>query len=278
VNAEIKTDFHLHTTFSDGTRTPEQTVSHALELGLSALAITDHDTIAGVSQALAAAKATSVRAIPGIEFSTDYEGQEVHILGFGMDIEAAALREALELMIRKRDERNVVILEKLGKLGLPLKLEQVLEIAQGRVIARPHIARAMLQAGYVRSMQEAFDRYLAKGAAAFIERFSLTPQQACQAITHSGGLSVFAHPGKVRYQGLINELIPAGLRGLEIFHPDHAPSQKRKLLAIAKELNLLVTGGSDSHGPASPRPAEMGSQRLPSEYVQALLEALEENQ
>ncbi len=270
------TDLHLHTTCSDGTLTPLQTVTEARQRGLSLIAIADHDTIDGLAPAVQAAVGTGLRILSAIELNTDYKGEEVHILGYGLDPGAAALQEALKKMREGRAGRNLAILARLKDLGMTLEREQVEAMARGKIIARPHIAKAMVQAGHVGSAQEAFDRFLAKGAAAFIERECLTPQQACQAVTDSGGVAALAHPARIAYKQLVGELLPCGLRALEVYHPDQAARPRRELEAFARAQGLLITGGSDSHGPLSARPVAMGSVRIPAEVGERLLAALSE--
>ncbi|NIM04693.1 MAG: PHP domain-containing protein [Armatimonadetes bacterium] len=275
---EPRIDLHLHTTCSDGTLSPAETVKEALRRGLSIIAITDHDTAVGIAPALEAASGTGLRVVPGIELNTDYKGQEVHILGYGIDPEAEALRDAHQRMVDARHQRNLAILGRLEALGMGLDVKRVEEIAQGEIVARPHIAKAMVEAGHVGSLQEAFDRFLKKGAPAFVERESLTPQEACQAILRSGGLPVLAHAGKADYEVLIKELLPFGLRGIEAYHTDHSAAQQVKLRNMAERFNLLTTGGSDSHGPKWGRPAEMGSVPIPPEALEKFLAALRETE
>jgi 3',5'-nucleoside bisphosphate phosphatase len=270
-----KIDLHLHTTCSDGTLTPEATVAAAQALGVLIIGIADHDTLLGIEPAQQAAVDTDVRVVPGIELNTDYNGAEIHILGYGFTSDAPAIRTALTAMQNGRKNRNQDILDRLRELGMPLHMEQIVQIAQGEVVARPHIAKAMLQAGYVETFQEAFDKYLAKGAAAFRERHSLTPQQACIAVRESGGLPVLAHPGKFAYEPLLAELMPCGLRGMEVYHPDHSAAQKRRLLHHAQSLGLVITGGSDSHGPTSGRPQPIGAGNIPAHIGPTFLAALE---
>jgi predicted metal-dependent phosphoesterase TrpH len=267
-------DLHLHTTCSDGTLTPAEIVREALGRGLTIIAIADHDTSAGVAPALSAASGTDLWVVPAIELNTDYREQEVHVLGYGIDPEAAALRAALQKMLAGRYNRNLLILERLKELGVPVAWEKVAALAAGEVIARPHLARALVQAGHVKSVQEAFDRFLGKGAPAFIERISLTPQEACRVILESGGLPVLAHPGRINYLELIAELSPCGLRGVEVYHPDISPNKRRKLSALAKKLGLLTTGGSDYHGPDRVHMAEIGSVAVPFEVGRDLAAAL----
>jgi predicted metal-dependent phosphoesterase TrpH len=274
ISTPVRIDLHLHSTCSDGTLSPAELVKEALRRGLAVISITDHDTLEGIAPALQAASGTGLRVISGIELNTDYKGQEVHILGYGIEAEAAALREALEKMQAGRRRRNQAIVERLRRLGMALEMKQVEEISQGKIVARPHIARAMVKAGYVGSIQEAFDRFLQKGAPAFVERESLTPQQACRALLESNGLPVLAHPMKTDYEPLIQELLPFGLRGIEVYHPDQSPQQRRKLRNLAEKHGLLVTGGSDSHGPDSGRPVEMGSVDIPPKAVERFLAAL----
>jgi len=272
----LKIDLHIHTTCSDGTLTPGEVVLEARRLGLTAIAICDHDTLEGIAPGRQAALGSTLLVVPGIELNTDYRGQEVHVLGYAFDLEAEALREALRKMQGGRGDRNLAILNRLAELGVPVGLAAVQEIAAGEIIARPHIAEAMLRAGYVTSRQEAFDRFLAKGAAAFMERYSLTPLEACRVILESRGIPVLAHPGKLDYENIIRELLPAGLRGLEVYHPDNNLKQRRRLLALAQQYGLLVTGGTDSHGPGSGRQLEMGSVGIPEKTIREFLSALGE--
>jgi 3',5'-nucleoside bisphosphate phosphatase len=268
-------DLHLHTTFSDGTLTPEATVREALRLGLGMIAICDHDTTEGVPPAQREAAGKPLRVVAGIELNTDYQGAEVHILGYGLEVGAQSLQQALERMRSGRSNRNEAILERLRALGMPLAEETLAEIAGGEIIARPHIAEAMVRAGYVESRQEAFNRFLAKGAKAFTERYSLTPLEACRVIVESRGIAVLAHPGKLDFRKIIEELLPAGLRGLEIYHPDNRDGQRRSLLALARREGLLVTGGTDSHGPGSGRQLELGSLSVPEKHIADFVAALE---
>lgn len=274
--SKSRIDLHLHTTCSDGTLTPAECVARARARGLTIIAITDHDTIDGIASAQEAAAGTELWVLPGIEFNTDYHEKEVHVLGYGFDPQAPALQGALVDMKEGRRQRNYAILDRLAELGLPLEAKRVEEFARGEIVARPHLARAMVQAGYVGSVQEAFDIYLKKDGSAFVERESLTPQQACRAIRESGGLPVLAHPAKLEYQQLIAELLPCGLRGLEAYHPEQSPPQRRALRNTAARLGLLVTGGSDSHGPASGRSVELGSVELPARLLEELIAALAE--
>ena len=274
-DSHSRIDLHLHTTCSDGTLTPEETVDEALSRGLKLISITDHDTIRAIAPASKAAAGRDLRLLSGIELNTDYKGQEVHVLGYGFEPESDAMREALGVMLGGRSGRNEAILERLRALGKPVAMERVKELAAGKVVTRPHIAKAMLEAGYVRSIQEAFDKYLKKGAPAFVERRSLTPQEACGAILGGGGVPVLAHPGKTNFDTLFRELLTCGLRGLEVYHPDHTESDSKRFLKYARKHDLLITGGTDSHGPYSGRPVEMGSIHVPWEAGEALMEAVE---
>jgi hypothetical protein len=275
--AAPKIDFHIHTTCSDGTLTPVKIVQEARRLGLSGIAICDHDTVEGIAPAREAAAGSNLLVVPGIELNTDYRGQEVHILGYGFDSEGEVLQNALRRMREGRGNRNLAILSRLEDLGKAVSLEMVKEIAAGEIIARPHIAEALVRSGHVASKQEAFDRFLAKGASAFVERYSLTPLEACRVIAQSGGLAVLAHPGKIDFEAMISQLLPAGLRGLEVYHPDNNPKQRRRLLALAQQFNLLVTGGTDSHGPGSGRQLEMGSVVIPEKAIRDFIGVLGES-
>jgi hypothetical protein len=256
-------DLHLHTTASDGTWSPTELVAEALRLGMEVIAPCDHDTVQGVGPALQAAAGTALVVVPAVEINTDYGGREVHLLGYFVEHESAPLARALQALREGRRERNRAILHRLADLGRPVDEGRVEEIAQGESVGRPHIAAALVEAGYAASGQEAFERWLGRGKPAFVPRPQFTPQQAIDLIRRSGGLACLAHPGKGRAEGLLPQLVEAGLQGLEAFHTDHTPGLAARYVRLARELGLLVTGGTDSHGPASDRPVAMGSVAVP---------------
>lgn len=242
-----RVDLHAHTTFSDGVLTPEALVARAIEKRLAALAVTDHDTVEAVPRARSAAGAT-LELIPGIEMSTAFEGADLHILGYYVNPEHGALRERLLRFQQERRERALSIVERLRELGAPVDLEAVLELAGPGVVGRPHVAEAMVRAGLVADFDDAFDRYLGSQAPAYVPRPAFSPGEAIALIHAADGVSVLAHPGSQMPDSVIERLRTSGLRGLEVWHPQHGNATVRRYRALAERLGLLETGGSDFHG------------------------------
>ncbi|GAA3407119.1 PHP domain-containing protein [Paenibacillus hodogayensis] len=246
-------DLHSHTTASDGTNAPAVNVRLAQEAGLDGLAITDHDTVAGVAEAVEEGRKLEVEVVPGVEISTVSGGRDIHVLGYYIDTEDALFRERLEQLRETRDLRNAMILDKLGELGLSVTLDEVLEQSRKRpgrdeTVGRPHIAAVLVAKGYVADMQEAFDRYLASGAAAYVNPPRIRPEEAIDWIREAGGVPVLAHPGLYDDDALVQRLIDYGLKGIEAYHSDHAPETERHYAAMAQRHGLIVTAGSDFHG------------------------------
>jgi len=271
-------DLHIHSTISDGTLTPEQIVQVAQQKGLTAIAITDHDAIDGIAPAMQAAEGSELRVLPAVEISTEYQGGEVHILGYFIDTHAPRLLGKLQMIREARRERAAQIAEKLQQLGLAVTAEQIAAEAGAGSIGRPHVASVLVKAGYVRTAQEAFAQYLIPGRPAYVPRYRLTPAEAIQQIIQAGGLAVLAHPGIDNAEKWLGELIEQGLGGLEAYHTSHTSGQTRKFLELAEQLGLLVTGGTDSHGPGGPVPVEIGSVEVPDECAQRLLQWAQQRQ
>ena len=243
-------DLHIHTTASDGTDSPEAVVALAAEKGFSIIAITDHDTMRGVPEAIAAGEKHGVRVIGGVEISAG--GQtEVHVLGYGMR-DAERLEQTLALMRDKRSERMALMVEKLRALSMDVTLDEVTALSDGSV-GRSHLARVLIDKGAVRDVREAFSKYLSPGKPAYVEREKLSVQEAVRLIADCGGLPVIAHPGQNHgesYWGRerFHALKAYGLRGIEVYHMAHSAAQAAAFERIARAENLLVTGGSDYHG------------------------------
>ena len=249
-------DLHSHTQASDGTCTPAQLVERAARAHLEALAITDHDTVDGLPEGMAAGARLGVRIIPGVELSATAQ-REIHILGLGIDPEAPELKAALEAFKDQRRQRTPVILENLSRAGMPLPLEAVQAFAKGDILSRSHIAQAMVRAGYVASIAEAFSKYLAIGKPCYVPRPKMTCAQAIGLIRGAGGLAVLAHPYQMELSmplmtSLIAEMQREGLAGIEAYYWSHTQQQCRALRALAQRMGLLVTGGSDFHGENRP--------------------------
>lgn len=250
-------DLHCHTTASDGLFAPADLVKHAAERDVGTVAITDHDTVAGYAAAANEGEKLGVRVVPGIEVSTREGSREVHLLGYFLDTRSDALTRALSETREQRRERATRIVERLRDLGYGISMEDVEAQAQGDVIARPHVARALVGHGYVRSVREAFTADLiGDGGRAYVPRTAMSTTAAIELVGAAGGVSVLAHPGVSYHEGeerplpeeLVAGLAAAGIAGLEVDHPDHAPLVRDRLRALADELGLVVTGGSDWHG------------------------------
>jgi len=249
-------DLHTHSTASDGSLSPEELVRHAHEKGLSAIAITDHDTIDGIGQALQEGQRTGIEVIPGIEISVDFD-PEMHMLGYFFDSSYLNIENTLEVLRKNREERNPKMIRKLNEMGFDISMDEVMEQAGGRIVARPHIARVMMKKGYVESVSEAFDKYLSVGKPAYIKRQMLSPEEGIEEITKAGGLPVLAHPIYLdmdfkSLDNLLEYLADKGLKGIEAYYVDNSEDETRELLRLADKYKLLVTGGSDYHGSFKP--------------------------
>lgn len=251
-------DLHIHTHYSDGVCSPAEVVAMARESDLQTIAITDHDTIDALDEAMLAGKQTGINVIPGIELSIDAEMPEdghMHILGYFIDPGNSRLNESLHFLREARKTRVLQIIEKLRGLGIELSYEAVEQIAgESESPGRPHIASALIENGAISSRREAFEKYLAKGAPAYVEKKKLNPQEAIGLIREAGGIAVLAHPVLCGFKkeseiySLIIKLKEIGLQGIEAYYPMHDPDQTAIYLKIARELGLAVTGGSDFHG------------------------------
>lgn len=271
-------DLHIHSTESDGELTPSEIVNEAEKIGLNTIAITDHDSVEGVSEALDAAVGKNVTVVPGIELSTTYNNLEIHILGYCMDIDNKELREETHRIIGERKIRAQKIIHKLKNLGVHLSFSRVREIAGGNVIGRPHIALAMIEKGYISSMQQAFTpKYFDNEGRAFVDRYKISPKRAFKLIQDAGGVAVVAHPG-LSYRGIgldeedIKKLIEDGLEGIEVYHSAHDNQHKIQYLQIADRYNLLITGGSDFHGKSHREGSRIGSIKLDDKHVNKLMD------
>ena len=241
-------DLHIHTLASDGVCSASEIVQAAHSKGLKVLAITDHDTVAAIPEALQAAGEYGIEVVPGVEISTDYSLGLVHILGYHVDYQDVNFTQELAQMKKAREDRAKDVLNKLENLGMKVPFAKVAQIAGEACIGRPHVAQALVELGWVPDIVTAFDLYLAEGRPAYAERLKVTPVQACQMINRAGGVAVLAHPLTVRpYEPLLTSLLPF-LVGVEVYYSEFTSEQKNELLAVAKMYNLIPTGGSDYHG------------------------------
>jgi hypothetical protein len=272
-------DLHVHSNASDGTYAPAEVVRLAKEGGLRALALTDHDTIDGLAEAVAAAPRYGVEVIPGVEVSARFPGGSMHILGLDINFPNGHLNERLAVLKRARAERNPQIIAKLNALGIKITLKQVEKLSGQGQMGRPHIARALMEAGYVRSIQEAFDLYLRYDGQAYVPKFRFPPAEAIAMIREVQGVPVLAHPFTLNLESAaalkntLEELMALGLAGVEAIYSDQTPEQEALYLRLAGELGLLVTGGSDFHGDNKPEVSlghMPGQEKLTYERVEAL--------
>ncbi|HZG17596.1 MAG TPA: PHP domain-containing protein [Candidatus Bathyarchaeia archaeon] len=245
-----RADLHTHTVASDGTCTPMENVRYAKEAGLAAVAITDHDTVAGIAEAMKAGEEIGMEVVPGVEISTVANGQDIHVLGYFVPYEDTQFDEELSKLRDTRHERNKLLIARLQELGISITLEKVYARKSGtdKNIGRPHIAEELMELGVVSNMQEAFEKYLGKGAAAYVNPPRISPLEAIKLIKRFGGAAVLAHPGLYDDDDLVEEIIVYGLDGIEVYHPDNSEEQRKHYLTLASDYGLVVTGGSDFHG------------------------------
>jgi len=265
-------DLHVHTSCSDGTYTPAQLIKEGIQRGISCLAIVDHDTTAALEEASAQAHGGDLEIIPGIELTAQHENQEIHILGYFLDYRNRKLLEKLKLVQLDRIERVYKIIENLKELGLKLDPQTVFRISGKATVGRMHIARALVEDGWVDSTAEAFRKYIGDKSPAYVLGFRISVPEAIKLIHHAGGVAVLAHPYMLRNDALITEFAGYGLEGIEVYYPEHSQAMVNFYLNLAKKLNLLVTGGTDFHGSAKPQ-IKLGMIKVPLELVEKLRQA-----
>ncbi len=252
-------DLHAHTTASDGMLSPTELVRQASGLGLTALGVTDHDTVGGIREALTAGAAEKVTVVPGLELSTADDDLKAHVLGYFIDWEDATLVTRLGQLAALRATRIKRMVEKLQSVGVVISLERVLALASGGSLGRPHIARVLIEEGYVRSISEAFDRYLSAGRPGYIERAPFTPEEGIRLILAAGGVPVLAHPMSTGDpEAVVPRLIDTGLRGIEVYYGEYDETTRVRLRQLADRWSLIPTGGSDFHGPGFKPGRELG--------------------
>jgi len=275
-------DLHIHSIFSDGSDTPEALVDIGARVGLVAMALTDHDNVHGAAAFLQACRKRRIVGLTGIELSAEVPTGTLHILGYGIDPTHPELLKNLERVLEGRAGRNAQILQKLNALGIPLTWDEVAKLAGDDVVGRPHFARALMKRGCVADMKEAFDKYLAKGKPAYVNRFRYLPADGIRLIREAGGLPVIAHPhtwiaDATAFEAALTELTNLGLGGIEAYYPEHTNEQLITYLRLARKLGLVPTGGTDYHGLAKPNVAmgkANGAFCAPDELLPPLLAAL----
>lgn len=269
----MRADLHVHSTASDGTCRPRELVSLALEAGLDYLSITDHDSVEGVREAVESAEGTHLTVIPGVELSSVTEdGIDVHMLGYFVDIQDVEFRAFLADLRQARLRRAESIVASLEEAGVVVSLERVLSLSDGGALGRSHIARVLVEAGHADSVADAFQRLIGHGKPHYVAKDVRSPSDAIAAIESAGGLAVVAHPGIRALDSLIRDLAARGLNGVEAYHADHTAEQRHRYAALAAELGLLRTGGSDFHGHGAPNPP-LGSIDVPAEAIVQFVEA-----
>ena len=257
-------DLHSHTTASDGQLPPRELIALAANHGVGVLAVTDHDSTGGVAEArAAAAEHPGLTVVPGIEINCDVDGSELHVLGYFLDLEAEWFQEFLREQRAERAARVHRILAKLADLGIHLDAQEVFALVKEGSAGRPHIAQAMVHRGYVRSVREAFDRFLHTGGPASAPRRRLTPEEAIAVIRRARGVPVLAHPGVANRDAMIPGLIEAGLLGIESYYPEHSATQTETYLEMCRRHGLVATGGSDFHGETVGHSPHPGAQTVP---------------
>jgi len=263
-------DLHSHTTASDGTLTPRALVREAARRGVRILAVTDHDSTEGLREALEeAALCRPLEIVPGIEINCDVDGGEIHILGYCMDYEAPWFQQFCQEQRAERRARVHRMAERLAALGMPIDPAEVFALVREGSAGRPHVAQVMVQRGHVKSVREAFDRWLGSGKPGHVPRTKLTPEDAVRLLRRAGGVPVLAHPGIVEKDELIPVLVAAGLMGIECYYAEHSAAQTAGYLQLCRDLGLVATGGSDFHGPPV-RAAKLGTPRVPLAAWEAL--------
>ncbi|MBI4744448.1 MAG: PHP domain-containing protein [Actinobacteria bacterium] len=260
-------DLHLHSTMSDGTFSPAELVSQAEILDLRAIAITDHDSVDGIEIGIEEGKKRNVEVIPGVELSSDLDGIDIHFLGYFIDYKNSDFVGHLKKLRYMRYERASRMVEELKQIGINVDLVDVLDIAKEGCLGRSHIARAMIKRGYIDSIEEAFEKYIGRQAACYVEKYAYAPKDVIELINNVGGISVLAHPGISDCDEMISEFVRFEMKGIEVIHSEHTLEQIEHYTNLANGYNLLITGGSDCHGLSEKREMKMGSVIVPDSFL-----------
>jgi len=268
-------DLHMHTTFSDGISSPAELLSAVSAAGLAAFSVTDHDTLDGLREVMRLRTESHPKLISGVELSVNHNGSDVHMLGYGFDVDNNSLNDTLRDCAVVRDQRGRMMVDKLQSLGLSITFEQVSQIAGGGVVGRPHIADAMLKSGAVKSYEESFYKYIGNGKPAYVAKKMLLPREAIDLLHSAGGVAVLAHPALENTWRFLDDLMADGLDGIEVYHAAHTEPDIDRFRDLARRYRLVMTGGSDYHGRVDNHGA-IGSQRVPVDLLVDLQRAIAE--
>ena len=266
-------DLHIHTTSSDGSNTPEEIVVMAKSIGLEALAITDHDTLDGIGPAQRAGHTNGIEILPGIELGAYCQGEEIHILGYLVEMDNRPFIEKLAFLHETRIQRMERMVGKLQELGFNIDMNMVAAISGSGSVGRPHLAAALIGIGAVKTISEAFEKYIGAGRPAYLPRYKMDPTEAVALIKSAGGAPVLAHPGLNKANYPLGDLVEAGLVGIEAFHPAHSPEQACDFQKLASKNGLIATGGSDYHGPDRREGYSFGMVTVPNNVIGELKKA-----
>jgi predicted metal-dependent phosphoesterase TrpH len=256
-------DLHIHSTSSDGSSTPEEIVRMAKSAGLEALAITDHDTLDGIRTAQRAGRANGIEILPGIELGAYCQGEEIHVLGYLVELDNRPFLEKLAFLRETRIQRMERMVEKLQEIGFKIDIDLVSAISGFGSVGRPHLAAALIRIGAVKTVSEAFEKYIGAGRPAYLSRYKMNPIEAVALVKSAGGVPVLAHPGLNNVNYPLADLIEAGLAGIEAFHPAHSREQSCDFQILASQNGLIATGGSDYHGPGRREGYQFGMVTVP---------------
>jgi predicted metal-dependent phosphoesterase TrpH len=263
-------DLHLHTTSSDGTFSPSELVYYAKEIGLKTIAVTDHDTVSGIDEAFETASQTGIELIPGIEMGTDAGGTDIHILGYFIDYKNAWYVDYLDELKSLRLVRAKEMIKRLNNIGVHITLDEVLDVSKGGVLIRSHIAKVIVSKGYARNIKDVFDTYLGRDKPCYVQKYNYSSHDVISAILRTGGIPVLAHPSISNADDHIPELVENGIQGIEAYCYDNNKASTEKYLRIADEYGLIVTGGSDDHGPHTPGRFLIGHVDVPDTILEPL--------
>ncbi len=251
-------DLHIHSTFSDGTKSPIEIIELASKNGLSAISLTDHDTMRGTRDMVRGGEKVGIEVVPGLELSVVHDGSPIHILGYFVDENNEQLQAGLKKIQQARDERNRKIIEKLNKLGIPVTVAHLKDLSGGGQAGRPHIGKMLIQAGVVKTLNQAFKFYLKKGRCGYVARQEFKAAKAIELIKQAGGVAIFSHPiqfdASLRsFPVFLKQLLAIGLDGVELYYPTQSPSFRKKLRKMSDPYDIIYTGGSDYHGDIRPK-------------------------